>query len=94
MAASSCETEVVFKFISEQPDMACLIPMAECNDRMTLFIKTQKFFQVLDKDVEVSMLSCRLPSQQEQRYLFEGSDGQFELLAKDIRALSRGRVRD
>lgn len=70
--------------------MACLIPMAECSDSKTLSTKARKFCQVFNKDVEVSLLSCRLPSQQEQRCLFEGSDGQFGLLVMDIRALSRG----
>lgn len=90
---STRETELVFKFISEQSDMTCFFPMAESNTSRALFTKARKFFQVFNKDIEVSILSCRLPFQQEQRCLFESSEGQFALLLSDVDGLKSSNQR-
>lgn len=38
----------------------------------------------------VSVLSCRLGSQDDRHYLFEGSEGQFALLLKDVKNMGGG----
>ena len=79
------ETGVVFKFILEQSCALCSFPMAECSTSAALFTKFRKFFELLNKDTVVSVLSCRLGSQDERHYLFEGSEGQFALLLRDAK---------
>lgn len=80
------ETRVVFKFILEQSRALCSFPMAECSTSAALFTKFRKFFMLLNKDTVVSVLSCRLGSQDERHYLFEGSEGQFALLLEDAKS--------
>lgn len=57
---------VVFKFVSQQLEMACSFPVAEFSTSTDLFTKARKSFRVFNRDIEVSILPCRLASQQEQ----------------------------
>ena len=79
--------DVVFKLISEQSDDTRCFPMVECSNSKVLFVKSRKFFRLINPDAEVNILSCRLPFQHERRYLFEGSEGEFSLLLADIQNL-------
>ena len=80
------ETRVVFKFILEQSCALCSFPTAECSTSAVLFTRFRKFFELLKRDTVVSVLSCRLGSQEERHYLFEGSEGQFALLLRDAKS--------
>ena len=84
------ETGVVFRFILEQSRALCSFPMSECSTSAALFTKFRMFFELLNKDTVVSVLSCRLGSQDERHYLFEGSEGQFALLLRDTKSFKGG----
>ena len=84
------ETGVVFRFILEQSRALCSFPMSECSTSAALFTKFRMFFEMLNKDTVVSVLSCRLGSQDERHYLFEGSEGQFALLLRDTKSFKGG----
>lgn len=73
--------------------MTCSFPVAECSTGIDHFTKARKFFRIFNRDAEVSILACRLASQQEQCYLFEGSEGQFELLLTDADELKSSNPR-
>lgn len=45
------------------------------------------FFRLLNEKLEIDVLSCRIPSKHERRFLFEGSEGEFNLLLHDVRSL-------
>ena len=79
--------EVAFKLVSELSDATRCFPITECKSSRDLFAKARKFFRLLDGDLEVNFLSCRIPSKHERRYLFEGSQGEFNLLIHDVRNL-------
>lgn len=84
---SSNTKEVAFKLVSELSDATRCFPITECKSSRDLFAKARKFFRLLDEKLEVNVLSCRIPSKHERRYLFEGSQGEFNLLVHDVRNL-------
>jgi len=84
---SSNTSEVAFKLISGLSDATRCFPITECKSSRDLFAKARKFFRLLDGDLEVKVLSCRIPSKHERRYLFEGGQGEFNLLVHDVRNL-------
>lgn len=79
--------EVAFKLVSELSDATRCFPITECKSSRDLFAKARKFFRLLDEKLDVNVLSCRIPSKHERRYLFEGSQGEFNLLIHDVRNL-------
>ena len=76
--------QVAFKLISEISDATRCFPISECTTGKDLFSKAKKFYQMLDYDLDVTVLSCRIPSKHERRYLFRGSEGEFNMLLHDV----------
>lgn len=58
------DVEMVFKFVSEQPEVTGSFRVAECSTSIDLFTKARKFFQIFNRYTEV-ILSRRLASRQE-----------------------------
>lgn len=78
--------DIIFKLISEYSGATRCFPSKECSSGKDLFRKAQEFFQLLEKG-KVKALICQIPSQREQRYLFDGSEGEFNLLIDDFKLL-------
>ena len=45
---------------------------------------------MVDDESEVTVLSCRIPSRHERRYLFRGSEGEFNMLLHDVNSVLQG----
>ena len=75
---------VAFKLISEISDATRCFPISECTTGKDLFSKAKKFYHLLDDELDVTVLSCRIPSKHERRYLFRGSEGEFNMLLQDV----------
>lgn len=86
------ETHVVFKLISDFADATRSFPSDECVTGKHLFAKAKEFFRLFDPDVEVKVLSCRIPARHERPYLFEGKEGEFRLLLEDLKDSTTGAV--
>lgn len=82
--------QVAFKLISEISDATRCFPISECTTGKDLFGKARKFYQMVDDESEVTVLSCRIPSRHERRYLFRGSEGEFNMLLHDVNSVLQG----
>ncbi|OGM47848.1 hypothetical protein ABOM_003265 [Aspergillus bombycis] len=83
------DAKVVFKLFSYKSGAVRCFPLDECQTGKEFFDKARTFFQLFDKHAEVKILSCQIASQPLQQYVFEGSEGEFNLLVDQAKSLVR-----
>ncbi|KAE8148111.1 hypothetical protein BDV25DRAFT_22899 [Aspergillus avenaceus] len=82
--------KVVFKLVSYKTAAIRCFPLEECKSGKDLFDKARQFFQLFDKNLDVKILSCQIASQRAQQYVFEGSEGEFNLLVEQAVGVKDG----
>ncbi|EAW09309.1 uncharacterized protein ACLA_035120 [Aspergillus clavatus NRRL 1] len=80
--------KVTVKLVSYKSGAIRAFPLKECKTGKDLFHKAQTFFRLFDRDVEVKILSCQISPERMQHYLFDGSEGEFDLLVERAKGIS------
>ena len=82
------EMKIVFKLLSKT-NSTFRAPLKGVSDSKELFSKARRFFRVFDESAKVAMLSCQLPTESGDQYLFEGGEMEFEMLVDDAKKILR-----
>ncbi|KAJ5772246.1 hypothetical protein N7520_002775 [Penicillium odoratum] len=76
-----------FKLLSENSPNVRIFSFNEQMDSGQIFKKAREFYQDIKAPSEMALL-CKVPGQQELRYIGEGCDDEFDILCDDIKRLS------
>lgn len=83
---------MTFKLVSYRSGAIHAFPLDECKYGKDLFDKARAFFsRLLDRNVDVKILSCQISSERAQHFLF-GSEGEFELLIQHAKDSKRQKM--
>lgn len=80
--------EVVFKLICDNSDATRAFTVNKSCPGRELFAKARQFYRLLAPKAEVNILVCRIPSKSEQRYLYDGDDGEVSYFIREMRNLT------
>ena len=80
--------EVVFKLICDNSDATRAFTVNKTCPGKELFAKARQFYRLLSPKAEVNILACRVPAKFEQRYLYDGDDGEVSYFIREMRNLT------
>ena len=80
--------KVVFKMVSDDSKITRAVIVNGPDAGSALFTKARQFYQLLYPGSIVNVLSCKMPSSSEQRYLYEDDD-EIAYLIREMKALPR-----
>ncbi|KAJ6114914.1 hypothetical protein N7486_000692 [Penicillium sp. IBT 16267x] len=76
-----------FKLLSDTSPNVRIFPFNDQTDSNAIFKKAREFYQDVKMSQEMALL-CKVPGQEELRYIGEGCADEFDILCDDIKKLS------
>lgn len=76
------------KFVSQSSDNVRVFSLAGC-DMVTIFRKAKEFYQDRDPTEEL-VLAWKIPGLEQERYVWEGCQDEYDILCEDLRKLTLG----
>ncbi|KAJ9361804.1 hypothetical protein DTO280E4_3637 [Paecilomyces variotii] len=80
--------KVIVKLVAQNPEITRCFPLHTCRNSCELFERATTFFRLLDKKVQVDVLSCSIAVGAERRYLFKGANEEFTIFVEDVKDLA------